>query len=279
MAYDFYLQSLDPWIRNNPELLALWIEGAELYGGDNALEYVQDSPVYDIVFPGNKRPDGSLRHSEDQYLSITDQYTQSLIDVGLNPANFEHRYADLIEGEVSPREFFVERLEPMYDRILERSDELIARYAQDYGIDLTPEALLASALDPELQTKVLNRQIALSELKAESDMTLGTEVTDRYAPLIEDLLDTEQMTQPEAQAYFRNAQTMMPVLSTLAARHADPDDDFDLAEFTAASIYNDPAQRRRMRRLTAQEDASFSGGSGIDFTQTRTGGVAGLQQR
>jgi hypothetical protein len=64
----------------------------------------------------------------------------------------------------------------------------------------------------------------------------------------------------------------------LANRHFDPDDDFDIFEFTAASLFNDPVQRRRMARLIAQEQAQF--GSTGGFARDRgTGGLAGLEVR
>jgi len=82
----------------------------------------------------------------------------------------------------------------------------------------------------------------------------------------------------EAQQFFGNAAMLVPTLSVLASRNADPDDDFDLTEFTQAQIFDDPTQRRRMRRLLAQETASFTGGAQIEFRRGQTGGVAGLAQ-
>ncbi len=278
MSVEFYKESLPAWVRNNPKLLEAWMAGVGEVGGENALEYVQATPEYDLVFAGNRRDDGSLRHSEDEYLSIIESYARDLRSIGLNPDVFEDKFATLIAGEVSPREFWQERVEPMYDRIMARSDELLERYAADYGIDLTPEALLASALDPEIGAKVLNRQISLTELKAESDIALGTETTDRYSMLIEDMLEFG-VDQNTSRALFQEAKTLLPALSVLASRHADQDDQFDLDEFVSAEVYNDPEQRRRMRRLVAQESSTFTGGAGLDFATTREGGVAGLMDR
>jgi hypothetical protein len=83
-----------------------------------------------------------------------------------------------------------------------------------------------------------------------------------------------------ARRFFGEAEAMVPVLGTLAARHNDPDDDFDLGEFTQAEIMNDPEQRRRIRRLLAQERSSFVQGSGQAgaILQSDTG-LTGLASR
>jgi hypothetical protein len=75
---------------------------------------------------------------------------------------------------------------------------------------------------------------------------------------------------------FQQADAMMPALSVLAARHADPDDNFDLNEFTAGTLYNDPEQARRIRTLIAQERSSFTGGKQIEYSGNKGGGLTGL---
>jgi hypothetical protein len=83
-----------------------------------------------------------------------------------------------------------------------------------------------------------------------------------------------------ARALFMNADTMMPIMSALASRHADADDDFDIYEFTNASIWGDPQQASRMRRLMSQERADFQGASSqVDIVRGRTTGAIGLERR
>ena len=78
----------------------------------------------------------------------------------------------------------------------------------------------------------------------------------------------------EAAGFFGQAATQLPGLDVLARRHEDPDDDFDLEELTKAMIYDDPEERRRMRRLVAQERSTFTDVGNL--ARGRTGGVAGL---
>jgi hypothetical protein len=148
-------------------------------------------------------------------------------------------------------------------------------YAQNNGLQLSFEAILAAALDPDdIGTKILNRQIGMAEIGGE-----GIEAG--FAPdvgLVEQLYE-RGVTREEAQQEFATAANYVPVLNVLARRHADPDDDFDLEEFVAADVFNDPTQRRRMRRLMQQERASFTGGRGTFAQDRETGGVVGLTER
>lgn len=279
MAVEDYVSLLPAWIRDNPGILEAWQEGVANVGYDNALEWVQQTPAYDAAFPGNKRDDGSLRMTENEYMSRVDAYHRDLTSVGLNPGIFGDQIVDLIEGDVSPTEFWEERLKPMWDRITERGPDLIARYANDYNLTMTKEALLASALDTRISDLVMSRRISLSEIRAQSDKAFGMEYTDRYENLTQELLELGDFDAVDARSLFQQAKALMPTLSVLAGRHADPDDDFDLTEFAGAVELGDVEQQLRMKRLMAQEDAAFTGGGQIDLARTQSGGVAGLAQR
>ena len=219
--------------------------------------------------------------TEGEYLSTMDSYKDSLRSVGINPDIFTPDvYISNIEGDVSGLEFWQERVLPAHERVIERGQGMIDRYATDWGIEMTPEALIASLLDPDrVGSMILNRQIGISEIRFAADEALGTGTTNRYQTLLTDLYETEGMTYGQAQDLFRDADAQIPALSILASRHADPDDDFDLEEFTAATIYNDPEQARRMRRLIAQERSLFTGGKLTNFANSQaTGGISGLDQ-
>ena len=276
MPVEDYKALLPSWLRDNPELLISWEEGVAAVGYDNALEWVQQTPQYDLVFPGNRREDGSLRLTEKEYFSTMDSYEASLRAVKVNPDMFGEQFITLIEGDVSGAEFWQERVSPIYDRIIDRGEEMIARYANDYGLAMTRESLIASLLDPEMEVKILNRQIGVTEIRVASDRTLGAMVTDRYADLTNELYERD-IDLGRVNQLFQQADAMMPVLQTLARRHADPDDTFDLEEFTQGTLYNDPEQARRIRTLVAQERSSFTGGKQIEYAQNKTGGLSGLE--
>ena len=236
-----------------------------------AMEEVRRAPEYDTYFAGNRRDDGSLRYDENTYLSIVESYEDALLSVNVNPDLFQDKFGGLIEGLVSPSEF-VNRVEGMYENVIESSPAIRDFYAANFGIDMTDNAIIASFLDPDIGQAVLDKRIAISQIGGEA-ATRGLNVGKEYA----ESLQRAGIGRGEAQRFFGEAVNMMPALSALAARHADPDDEFDLEEFTNASIFDDPEQRRRMRRLMAQERSTFSGGAQVDYARGQVGGITGLE--
>ena len=91
-------------------------------------------------------------------------------------------------------------------------------------------------------------------------------------------LASQDLTGQQAGQVFAQAANQLPILDTLARRHNDPDDTFDLNEFLEAAVDADPTQTNRLRRLFAQEAALF--GRGSTFRGDReTGALSGLTQR
>lgn len=263
---------LMPWMPD--ELVNIYNEAYVEYGDpDFAWAAVRQSPQYETYFAGNRREDGTIRMTEQEYVAVKEGYADVFRSIGLNPKLFEEQYVDLIEGDVSPDELMRDRVLPVYERVLEATPDIMARYAEDWGLEMTPAAILAAALDPDnVGAAILNKQIALSEIggeAAESGFNVDIEYAER---LLEAGLDRGQADQ-----LFARAETMVPVMQTLAARHADPDDDFDLQDFVSGELFQDPNERRRVRRLMAQESSTFTGGAQIDYVRSRTGGVAGLR--
>jgi hypothetical protein len=266
-----------------PTIAQYWLTEYTLAGagsvpgaGQVATEMVRRDPkyrdVYDAYFPGNRREDGSLRLTEERYYNRKDSYRNALMGVNVNPDLFEDQMAGLIAGDVDESEFTT-RVESMYERVLESSTDIRDFYAANYGLDLTQEAIVASFLDPDVGNAVLNRQIAVSEIGGEAAIR-GFDVDIGYA----EELEQTGMRREQAQALFGRAGLDVETLNVLARRHADPDDTFDLEEFTRAEVFDDPIQRRRMRRLVAQERSSFTGAGSL-AEDRRTGGITGLRER
>jgi hypothetical protein len=269
-SYDELL--MPQWMVGSP-LGEVW-NNAYIETGDAnlAMEAVRRSSEYDDTFQGNRREDGSLRYDENTYLAIIESYEDELLAVNVNPDLYRGRFPDLIEGLVSPSEFTT-RVESMYESVIESAPEIRDFYAANYGMDMTDSAIVASFLDPDIGQAVLDKRIATSEIGGEA-ATRGFDVSLAYASSLE----RADISRGEAGNFFGAAATMVPALSVLAARHADPDDDFDLEEFTQASLFQDPEQRRRMRRLISQESSTFTGGAQLDYKRGQSGGVTGLVQ-
>jgi hypothetical protein len=269
------IQRLYPWLPS--ELVKLYVSHWT-ESGDSALAWaeVRAAPAYERWYPGNRRADGTLRMSEAAYSSTIEAYDDVFESVGLNARLFRSQYQNLIEGDVSADELAAERVDPIYERIVEAAPEIMAWYAEHNGLQMTFEAILAARLDPDvIGVKILNREIGMAEI---GGTAVGAGFGDVDLGLVERLYERD-ITKAQAEQVFGEARNFVPVLNVLAARHADPDDEFDLQDFTASEVFSDPVQRRRMRRLVAQERSTFTGGGVGTFAQERaTGNVAGLNR-
>lgn len=249
-----------------------WVDHGDI---NLALAEARASDEYDAAFPGMVREDGSLRFgSEQEYFNAKTQFDATLMSMGIDPTHFQQTYIDNLEAEVSVREQ-INRAEQIFAQVVDRAPELRAWYArpENGGMgDMTTEAILASALDPRVGEEILNRRIGIAEIGAQATIR----DVDVDFELIERLYEVGTSVDAARQT-FGAAAEVMPVLNVLTQRHNDPDDDFDINEFVGAQVLDDPFQRRRMRRLLAQERASFADSSG--FITDRGGAVRGLQIR
>jgi hypothetical protein len=249
-----------------------------------AIDAVRADPTYSDFFAGNLREDGTVRYSEAEYLVHMESYEDSLVAIGLSRdfirANFTEQFTKLIEGNVDGTEFWMQRVKPTYDRILQASDEIRAEYAATMGVDLTDEAIISSLIGgDDVFQGLLDQTIAMSEIRGTYSERFE-DINGIEADFFEELYKRGDVDVDAARALFTNADTMMPVMSALAARHADADDDFDIYEFTNASVWGDPMQASRMRRLMSQERADFQGASSqVDIVRGRNTGAIGLEVR
>ena len=269
------IEALRPLFPAWPDSLLRIYAEAWIETGDPAIAMarVRQSREFADSFPGIVRDDGSLRfNSAQDYLAARTLFDAELLSIGIEPRFFTETFVDLLEAEVSPREM-VDRIESAFTAVIDRAPELQAIYAATAGLtDITPQAILASFLDPRVGEEILNRRIGVAEIGSEAAVRNVTVDLD----LIERLFEVG-VTPDQAAQTFGDAADIIPVINTLARRHNDPDDDFDIEEFVSASIFDDPFQRRRMRRLLAQERALFTTQSPLQTD--RTGMVRGLIAR
>lgn len=244
--------------------------------GDAGLAWqaVRETEEYQEIFAGNVRDDGTLRFSETEYISRMEKYSDTLREAGVNVRLFRDELPELIRNNVDPFEF-QQRVDQVLDRVVFASDEIKAAYAERNGTEITKAGILASLFSPRVGQQILDRTISMAEVEGEAAESGFGQL--RYKFL--DALVRADMSRAEADALFGQAANMVPILSTLARRHADPDDDFDIEEFASASFFDDPFQRRRMRRLLNQERALFQEGGGFSVARDREGGLTGLEAR
>jgi hypothetical protein len=250
-----------------------WIESGDV---QLALEAVRESEMYSQFFMGNVRDDGTVRYDENTYLSIKDSYRNTLLSINVNPDLFEQQFGVLISGDVSPGEF-LQRVESIYSGVIDQAPQIMEYYADRFGFELTPSAIIADLMDPDVGQQILEGKIAIAQVGGSASQ-FGFDIDTQFA---QSLVHAGVQGGGGANQFFGLAQGVIPTLSALAARHADPDDDFDLAEFSAAQIFADPEQRQRMRRLLSQESASFTQGSGAagPIARSEGGRRVGLETR
>jgi hypothetical protein len=233
-----------------------------------ALAATRESDLYDNLFPGIRRDDGSLRMNEAEYFATRDAYSQVLLNWNINPAVVEHRFASLIAGDVNPSEF-AERVNAVASRLeggIETNREF---FAAQFGVEPTNEAILLAALDPEIGQAVLDKTISMVDISAEASIR-------GFTPSVEtvDRLYRFGVNATAARDIFEGAEENLPFLRNLARRHYDPNDDFTLSEFLEANVFGDPEARQRIRLLASQEQALFSEASVVASSGTGLSGLA-----
>ena len=261
---------LNPWM-TDALIDAYTTEWGISASDDLALQQVRQTSEYQSMFQGNIDPEtGLARLTESEYMASKAAFNATLIGMDLNPDYFQDDFVTALNNEISPREF-IGRMEAAYERVIQSADEIKAFYSENYGIEMSDSAILASAINPTIGQEILDRRISIAEIGGSAaqrgfDIDLGF-----GEQLVQAGLDSRSSGQ-----FFGQAAELIPAMSTLAARHADPDDDFDLMDVSSALLFDDPETRRRIRRLKAQEASTFTGGATVDYKRTQTGGIAGL---
>lgn len=240
--------------------LAAFIDAGGVAAGSIAIfeatQAMREDSRYETFFPGNRREDGTFRFSEEEYYLETLAFDDVFAGYGINPESMRDRYGELIAGDVSFQEL-ERRVGTVYEGLVEQAPEVLEFYRTNFGLQsLQFEDVVAAALDPALGEEILVNQVRVSAVGGAA-LQAGFNIASTFADAI---LDQGLGSFEEASAFFQQAAGQIPILDVLARRHSDPDDDFDLEEFTAAALFNDPTERRRLLRLIRQSQAGFGVG-------------------
>jgi len=254
-TYAELAQSLYP--NMPPDVLALFASEWSRTGDPQvAIAEVRRSDVYEIAFPGNKRPDGTVKFDEVTYTGLKESYIGTLAEYGI-PRNtsvdlLTDRFTGLIEGEVSAREF-AQRVDAAYQGIQENIPEVQAFYL-DFGIELTPEAILLGALDPSVGEEIVAGRITTAQIGGEAARA-GFEITGDFAQR----LQRAGISQAQARQLFTSAETELPRLQELQTRGGvETPDQISLEEFTEAAVFQSPEELEEIRQLEAEEASRFA---------------------
>jgi hypothetical protein len=241
MPIDFINAAADAWAANAD------------FGFDVAVATLRSDSRYEVWFPGNRAPDGSVHLLEGAYWQTRRQHADVISQLGLNANVFDQAlYISLITGDVDVVEFEA-RVRSLSNQILARSDGIREYYAEQFGaLGVSDSAILESAFSGN--SDAIRRSVGTATVGFEGvirgfDVSLG---------LASSLFDANITTQGQATELFGQAASQVPLFGRLAERHFDPDDTFDLGEFIEASVFNDQEQLSRINRLLSQERSQFS---------------------
>jgi hypothetical protein len=255
-TYAELAQSLYP--NMPPDILELFASEWSRTGDPQvAIAEVRRSPAYEIAFPGNKRPDGTVKFDEVTYTGLKESYIGTLQEYGI-PRNtsvdlLTDRFTGLIEGEVSAREF-AQRVDAVYQGIQENIPEVTTFYRENFGLELTPEAIFVGALDPTVGEEIVAGRITTAQIGGEAARA-GFEITGDFAQR----LQRAGISQAQARQLFTSAQSELPRLQELQARGGvvEPEQ-FTLEQFTEAAVFQSPEELEEIRQLEAEEQSRFT---------------------
>jgi hypothetical protein len=222
-----------------------------------AIAEVRRSPAYEIAFPGNKRPDGTVKFDEVTYTGLKESYIGTLQEYGI-PRNtsvdlLTDRFTGLIEGEVSAREF-AQRVDAVYQGIQENIPEVTTFYRENFGLELTPEAIFVGALDPTVGEEIVAGRITTAQIGGEAARA-GFEISGEFAQR----LQRAGISQAQARQLFTAAESELPRLQSLqTARGVETEQQLSLEDFAEAAVFQSPEELEQIRRVEEEQRAEFA---------------------
>ena len=256
-----------------PDILQLFAEEWSKTGDPNvAISNVRRTTAYDTAFPGNKRPDGTVKFDEVTYQGLRESYIGTLAEFGV-PRNtsvdlLDDRFTGLVEGEVSAREF-AQRVGAVFQGVQENIPEVTEFYRENFGLELTPEAIFVGALDPTVGEEIVSGRITTAQIGGEAARA-GFEITGEFAQR----LQRAGISQAQARQLFTTAQTELPRLQELQARGGvEQPEEFTLEQFTQAAVFQSPEELEQIRLLEAEEASRFAPVGGLARRGRRVTGL------
>jgi len=255
-TYAELAQSLYP--NMPPDILNLFAQEWARFGDPQvAIAEVRRSPAYDIAFPGNKRPDGTVKFDEVTYTGLKESYIGTLQEYGI-PRNtsvdlLTDRFTGLIEGEVSAREF-AQRVDAVFQGVQENIPEVQSFYRENFGLELTPEAIFVGALDPTVGEEIVAGRITTAQIGGEAARA-GFEISGDFAQR----LQRAGVTQAQARQLFTTAESALPRLQEIQAREGiEESEQFTLEQFAEAAVFQSPDELEQIERLQAERRSEFA---------------------
>ena len=256
-----------------PSILDLFAAEWAKTGDPNvAISNVRKTDAYTAEFPGNKRPDGTVKFDEVTYTGLKESYIGTLAEYGI-PRNtsenlLQTRLTGLVEGEVSAREF-AQRIDTAYKGIQENIPQVQEFYATEFGLELTPEAIFMGALDQTIGEEIVSGNITTAQIGGEASRA-GFDISGEFARR----LQRAGVSQAQARQIFASAEAQLPTIQSLQAeRGIESEEQFTLEDYTEAAVFQSPEEIEQIRLLEEEQASTFSPTTGAARTGRRVTGL------
>ena len=236
---------------------------------------LRKTPTYQKRFQANQqRINAGLRAiSEAEYISLEDQYQNTMRQYGLPAAYYEKnqfgKQANLdkfIAADISPVEL-EERLQTGYKRVQDSNPEVL-QALKAYYPDISNGDILAYVLDPKQAIQDINRKVTAAEIGGEAARAglsmaapergvTGVGVTDA------EYLARYGVTKESARQGFGTIASGLERGKQLSEIYQQPDYTQAVAEAEVFALPDAEKARRQRRKLTQLETAEFGGTSGM----------------
>jgi hypothetical protein len=256
-----------------PSILDLFASEWAKTGDPNvAISNVRKTDAYAAEFPGNKRPDGTVKFDEVTYTGLKESYIGTLSEYGIprdtSVTLLQDRLTGLIDGEVSAREF-AQRIDTVYKGIQENIPQVQEFYATEFGLELTPESIFMGALDPTIGEEIVSGRITTAQIGGEAARA-GFDISTEFAQK----LQRAGVSQTQARQIFAAAEAQLPTIQSLQAeRGIEVEEQFGLEEYTEAAVFQSPEEIEQIRLLEEEQASEFSPTTGAARTGRRVTGL------
>jgi hypothetical protein len=229
---------------------------------------LRETDAYKKRFAANQtRINQGLRAlSEAEYIGLEDQYQDIMRRYGMPESYYKKGdlgtqagFEKFIGFDVSPVEL-EDRIQTAQSRVFDANPEVAATLKQFYP-GITNGDILAYVLDPKSALPELKRKITAAEIGAGAKIAGLTTGLERATELA-----SYGVTKEQAQQGFQTIADIVPRGGQLASIYGEPAYTQTTAEQEVFGLAGATEAAKQRRKLTALEQASFSGTSGMAGT-------------
>jgi hypothetical protein len=229
---------------------------------------LRDTDAYKKRFAANTaRINQGLRAlSEAEYIGLEDQYQDIMRRYGMPESYYKKGdlgtqagFEKFIGFDVSPVEL-EDRIQTAQSRVFDANPEVAATLKQFYP-GITNGDVLAYVLDPKSALPELKRKITAAEIGAGAKIAGLATGLERATELA-----SYGVTKEQAQQGFQTIADILPRGGQLASIYGQPEYTQTTAEQEVFGLSGSTEAAKQRRKLTALEQASFSGTSGMAGT-------------